>query len=407
MVRRLWPIETAAGTKPRGFVQIAAVDGQRNAQTSYRPWLSDPTDPDYRFTRDELSRLKGHSAAIDPDQGFILDEGMPKNELVDFKRYHSAEVHYGVPKVIAALSAVYGQIYSEARNLRFFINRGVPDYIVTIEGDNAAFLDESPGGAKSQIDKFQKNLEEHMKNLLQGEDHRTYIAQIPKDQIEIKWEKVTAPVADQDHEVYELRNRDKVIRAYRIQPNRLGIEETASLGTGTGENQSETYKKAQLDPRQGRKESFVNQCFDEMGWDLLGFHLHDVDIKDEERAMGILEKAVNTKAMSINEIRERLNDIYPNANYKKSEHSLANTAVFFLELANGGPIIMPAGMPAVSGMPGADGSPQTALPGGEPRALRKQGYREWSAQTREAYESKREMAAKRLGGNGRREEGSQ
>lgn len=401
MIRRLDAIETPEGAKPRGFVQITN-DGQTNAQTSYRPWLSDPKDPDYRFTQRELIELKAHDSTIDAELGTPIEEGMPKNELVDFKYYHSAEVHYGVPKVIAALAAIYGQIYSEARNLRFFVNRGVPDWVVSIEADNATLIDETPGGGKEQVEAFEKLIEEHMKHLIQGEDHRTLIVKIPRDQIEAKWERLIDPLRDQDHQVYELRNRDKVIRAYRVLPHRIGIIETASLGTGTGETQEETYKRAQIDPRQKKFEDFARQLFDEMGWHMIELKFQDLDVTDEEREVGIFERAWNTHVLSINEAREWLSDIRKEKEYHRHPDPIADIPWALLEAQNGGPITLPSTM---MGLPGADESPRTASPSGEPRALRSepQTYQQWSRLQRERLERKRETVARRLKGNGRHE----
>ena len=60
--------------------------------------------------------------------------GSLKSELADFHRYHPAERYYGVPPIVSAFNAVCGNIFASNRNVRFFVNRGIPDLRVHGQG---------------------------------------------------------------------------------------------------------------------------------------------------------------------------------------------------------------------------------------------------------------------------------
>lgn len=327
VIRRRRPSDDG---EPRGYVQL---DDNGRQVTAFRDWRSDPNDPASRFTAAELRGLRAHHGRGDDD----VDA--PKNELVDFRRYHPTDAYYGVPQVIPALTAVYGQIFADARNLRWFINRSIPDWLIAIKADSATLRDPQK---KSVIEKYMKALEEHMKHLVQGQDHRTLIVKLPRDTLEIEFEKLSTEPDFESFAGYQTRNRDMVVRAYRMLPHRIGIIETASLGTGTGETQEETYKRAQVDPRQLMLEDFFNQLLDEMGWTAVRFKFREIDVVDEAREMGLYSQAVTSKAMTLNEMRAWLSRIVKDQDFAPyTDDDQADIPLLLLELQVGGPLVLP------------------------------------------------------------------
>jgi len=275
--------------------------------------------------------------------------GTLKNELIDFKRYHPAELHYGIPPLIAAMNAVAGNIFSDNRNVRFFINRGLPDWVVTIKADQNVFTDPE---SKLIIDEFQASLEEHMRYLKEGDDYRILTLRLPTGELEVTWEQLNTDLKDMDFQVYQTRNRDIIFRVYRMVPGRLGVIETANLGSGSGESQNETYKRAQIDPRQLMFETFYNLLLDEMGWTLVRHKFNEIDIIDEEREILIFSTAVGSKALTLNDKRAWLSRIIRDQDFPPSDEEFANLPDSLLDLVIAG-VLQQAGMvsPWAAGYP--------------------------------------------------------
>jgi capsid portal protein len=322
----------------KGYIQLNAET--RKIAAFFRPFGEEVKPPDQApwqyLNRDEAAQVS-------------KPVGTLKNELLDFKRYHPAEIHYGIPPLISAMNAVAGNIFSDNRNVRFFINRGLPDWVVTIKADQATFSDPE---SKIIIDEFQASLEEHMRYLKEGDDYRILTLRLPSGELEVTWEKLNTELKDQDFQVYQTRNRDIIFRVYRMLPARAGIIETASLGSGTGESQNETYKRAQIDPRQQRFENFIDSLLDDMGWRLVRFQFNELDIVDEEREILIYSTASASKAMSLNDKRAWLSRIIRDQDFPPSDEEFANLPDQLLELVVAG-TLQQAGIvgPWASGYP--------------------------------------------------------
>jgi capsid portal protein len=313
-----------------GWVQV---DSQGKDVSIYRNWKSDPADPSSIVTDAEARRYASYAG----------EQGQLKSELKEFRTYHPNEAHYGVPRIIPALVQLYGNIYSRQRNLRFFINRGMPDWLVTVEAPESTWMNpESKDLIQSGIDELQETLQ----HLIEGDDYRVVFQKVPSDQVVFKWEKISAGLEYADVEAYETVNRDSVIRAYRVLPHRLGIIETASLGTGTGESQEETYKRAQVDPRQMMIEEFLDELLEEQGFNLLSFKWREIDILDEMREATIWNLAWQSKAISLNEARQWLSRIAKDQDFPDwLDNDAADVPWFMLEFEAGGSFSAPAGPP--------------------------------------------------------------
>lgn len=317
-----------------GWVQV---DEQGKDVSIFRHWRSDPTDPDNLVSNRDARQYKPYKGRA----------GQPRNELKVWKSYNPNEERYGVPPVVAALVQLFGNIYSRHRNLRFFINRAMPEWLVQVEAESTDWQDPE---LASQIQSSIDELQEHLQMLVEGDDYRMVIQKVPSDRAKFTWQEISTSLDYNDVQGYELDNRDSVIRAYRVPPHRLGIIETASLGSGTGESQGETYKRGRVDPNQGMLEEFVNELMWEKGFDLLRFKFNELDTLDEQREMGILSQAVVTKAISVNEIRSWLSRIVKDQDFPAwQEDEEADIPIYILEAVRGG---------AIPGSVGGFGFPQ-------------------------------------------------
>lgn len=313
---------------------FAQIDDAGREVAYFRPFNSSPDAPTSRYTLEEARKVEG------------AEVGALKNELADFRHYHAAELHYGVPPIVSALAAVYGNIFSDSRNVRYFVNRALPDWLVEIRAQRSAFQNVQ-GKDFSMVDQYEQAIMEHMQYVLQGDDYRVLTLRLPTGEIETTWTKLNTDLKDQDFQVYQMRNRDIIIRVYRVLPHRLGIIEAASLGTGTGETQEQTYKNAQIDPRQQEFERFFQVILDRNGFHLVSLKFRELDVTDEAREMSLLQQADTTGVLSINELREWLSRIVKEQDFPPMDEDYATVPKYVLEQQAAG--MLAAGMAPMLG----------------------------------------------------------
>lgn len=291
-------------------------------------------------------------AYINRDEAIAIASGLPrdaelqegqrfgdlKRELVDFKHYHPAERYYGIPPIVAALNSLVGNILASNRNIRFFVNRGVPDYVVYIKAPTAAF---SNPDSKSLLDGIQHTIEDHMRYLLEGDDQRTMTLKVPIEQVDIVFEKLGGEPKDQEWANYQETNESNIYQVYRMLPSKIGIIETASLGTGSGESQDETYKRSQIEPRQQMLEGFWNVILDLLAKPMVRFKYHDYDTIDEQRDASVVAVLAGTGALTINDIRAAASRIIKDQDFPPDPDPWANMPTKLVDLKSA--IVMAGG----------------------------------------------------------------
>lgn len=248
----------------------------------FRPLFSDPDDP----------------RAQAPAGSF--QAGRPLNEMMFFRRYHSGSPWYGIPKIVPAIPAIKGSMYSAERNIRFFLNRAMPEWVVLITGET----DNIP---QAQLEVLQQEIEQHFVNVLKGDDYRTLYLELPIG-VSIKFEKISIDVDDATHPVYRKDNRDEIFRVMNMMPNRCGIIESGNIGGGTGESQIEIYKSSLTKPGQEMFERPINAILHAevpkgLGLRTVAFKFDEIDSVDEEREASIAGMISATGWMTINEGR--------------------------------------------------------------------------------------------------------
>lgn len=276
--------------------------------------ILEPRDkmPELYFTEEEASKLAGRGKMVLP--------GDLKPELLDWKIYHPNSLYYGIPPIVAALHHLVGNVYSQNRNLRFFINRGMPDYLIVVKAEASAFGDPEYGPL---INQFVDSIEEHMKFLQEGEDYRVMTVRLPTGQVDITLEKLNTAIQDQEFAGYQKDNSAAIVRVYRMLPQRLGIIETAQLGSGSGETQEETYKRAQIDPLQELVEAALNAALDSAGFDAIRARFPEMDVLDEARELNMYVQASATGDISINEGRAWLSRIVKDQDFPEDPSEFA------------------------------------------------------------------------------------
>ena len=95
--------------------------------------------------------------------------------------------------------------------------------------------------------------------------------------------------------------RDRIITAFGVQPSKIGVRETASLGSGTGESQDKDFKKT-LSGKCEIIERAFNKVLGRHGFQEV-FEYNDLDIEDKEKRAKIEDLQLRNGTTTVNEVR--------------------------------------------------------------------------------------------------------
>jgi len=226
--------------------------------------------------------------------------GEPLNEMIYFKRYSPGSPWYGVPRIVPAMRAIKGTVLSAERNIRFFLNRAMPEWTIILTGETDNISDEN-------YQQMETDITEYMRNVVRGDDYRTFLMTMPTG-ISVKFEKVNIDVNDSSHQQYRKDNRDEILRSQGMQPGRLGIVESGNIGSGSGESQIEVYKTSTVKPPQEMLERQINAILHAnepagLGLKTVNFKFDEIDSIDEAREATIAATLAQTGWLTVNEGR--------------------------------------------------------------------------------------------------------
>lgn len=109
--------------------------------------------------------------------------------------------------------------------------------------------------------------------------------------------------SNRDMDFISLMNysRDRIITAFGVQPSKIGVRETASLGSGTGESQDKDFQKT-LNGRYKIIEEQFNKVLGRHGFTEI-FEYNREDIENKKNRADIENIRLNNGSSTINEVR--------------------------------------------------------------------------------------------------------
>ena len=113
----------------------------------------------------------------------------------------------------------------------------------------------------------------------------------------------TSSLSNTDMDFLSLMNlsRDMIITAYGVQPSKVGIRETANLGSGSGDSQDKDFKDM-MNAKAKIIEGSINKVLGRNGFQEL-FQFNEMDKEDKLRRAQIESLQINSGVTSINEVR--------------------------------------------------------------------------------------------------------
>jgi PBSX family phage portal protein len=223
----------------------------------------------------------------------LIDTGAP-NELIQIKKFTPTNTYYGVPDIVSAKESAYGLIAANSYNLDYFNNKGVPRYVVSIEG---AKLD-----ARSE-----KSLLEFLRGL-KGNHHRTIVVPLPANPAtgvtpKLKFDAVESDIQEGSFTKYKTQSRDEILMAHRTPANKVAATGDSSLANSRELDRS--FKEQVIRPQQELIESKVNWIIEEKT-DLFKLTFNEFTLTDEDTQSQIDERDLRMGALLPNERRSKL-----------------------------------------------------------------------------------------------------
>ena len=243
---------------------------------------------------------------IDPKTGEIDDKLGIQNsatELMHFKLYRPKSKFYGIPDYISGIRHLLGNKNASNYNLQFFENNAVPQYAILVMG--------------GRLDNDLSALIEHyFKSDIKGNSHKTLVLSVPYKDVEIKFVPLSVEMKDQSFADYKKDNRNDILVAHGVPPMRVGIIETAQLGSGSGESQAENYKRTIIEPSQAVFENILTRLILQREFGIFGwlFAFDDIDFRDKDALSKIAAVYLEKGAITLNEVRTEYLGVEP---YKK------------------------------------------------------------------------------------------
>ncbi len=225
-----------------------------------------PTAEDYEFPR-----FKPGSK----DERFLIHFAQPTQQ----------NRHYGLPGWKGVIPDIELDYYATLYNQKFFINSGIPDLAIIVEGGQ---FDEDT----------EKKVVEFVRANFKGVDNsqRTLYLPINQEGVTVKFEKLGME-KDKDGSFGKLREscRDRILSAHGVPPRLGGVITGGQLGGGGEvEGQVGIFQEVTISPRQRYFEGKVNPVLKEMGINGM-IKFQGLDTSDHERSSRLYEAGIITR----------------------------------------------------------------------------------------------------------------
>jgi len=229
-------------------------------------------------------RPLGAPAALNPNS-----EG-PQNEIIDFKKYTPQSGFYGIPDIVAALTAAAGDKAAREYNIDFFEHNAVPRMAIIVEGGQLS-------------DDLLRQIQQYMETEIKGQGHKTLVLDVPGSEVNVRIEPLTVGVADDAAFLnYRRANRDEILMVHRVPPSKITVVENANLANS--QDQDKTFREQVVRPEQRRIEYRINRMIrEQMGIGDWEFRFREADLGEEREQAEIARIYSDIGAWTIDEIR--------------------------------------------------------------------------------------------------------
>jgi hypothetical protein len=205
--------------------------------------------------------------------------------ILHLQRATNLNRHYGFPSWLGIIPEIELDKYTTLYNQKFFVNSGVPDLAIIIEGGDLT-------------ETAEEAITEYLTSNFKGLDNSQKTVVIPVDGqgVKVRFEKIGMTI-EKDGSFTKLREscRDRIISGWGCPSRLVGVMSAGSLGGG-GEvtSQLKTFQETVNGPDQRYIASKLSPVFREMGLpNFTGFSPIDTD--NYEETVSLFEAGVINK----------------------------------------------------------------------------------------------------------------
>ncbi len=220
------------------------------------------------------------------------ETGEVQNEILHLWKYTPQSTYYGVPDIVAAISAVAGDRAAAEYNVSFFEHNAVPRMAVIVEG-----------GQMSK--ELLRQIRRFMETEIKGQAHKTLVLEVPGTDTKLRLERL-AQSAGEDAGFLEYRrcNRDEILMVHRVPPSKITIVENANLANS--KDQDKTFREQVVRPEQRRIEFQINRMIrEQMGIEDWEFQFREMDLTEELQQAEIAKIYADIGVWTPGEIRAK------------------------------------------------------------------------------------------------------
>lgn len=243
-------------------------------------------------------------------------EGLPEhlraNEVLWKNRPNPVTKLYGKAPATPSIGAIFADHNRARYNIEFFKNYGIPAMYVTITGDfDPGILD--PEDPDYDIrNTLQYRITEQLKEVIRN-PHSAMVLQIPSEgedgNVKVDIQPLSTDTKEASFRLFRKDNRDEVIAAHHMDPNRVGVTDAGKLGASNSEMTNNAYRTTTISPLVRDNEADINYLLS------FGLGVTDWDFKiittDDEKKHVDIDKTielVRAGLMTPNEAREVIGD---------------------------------------------------------------------------------------------------
>ena len=254
-------------------------------------------------------------------------EGLPEhlraNELLWKNRPNPNTKLYGMAPATPAIAAMYADNNRARYNIEFFKNYGIPAMIVTITGDFDPGILDKDDPDYDVTKTLQYRITEQLKQVIKN-PHSGMVIQVPSEgedgNVTVNIQPLSTDVKEASFRLFRKDNRDEVVAAHHMDPNRVGVTDSGKLGASNAEQTDNSYRVSTIKPLIRDNQDDINYllrtCLGITDW---VFNIIDTDDKrnevDVEKVLKLVDKAV----MTPNEAREAVGETYGLARIEDNE----------------------------------------------------------------------------------------
>ena len=243
-----------------------------------------------------------------------LPQHLRANELLWKNRFNPSTKLYGKAPASPAIAAMYADQSRSKYNIQFFNNYGIPAMLITITGDfDTGILDVNDADYDPR-NTLQYRITEQLKEVIRN-PHSAMVIQVPSEggdgDVTVNATPLSVEAKEASFRLFRKDNRDEIVAAHHMDPNRVGVTDSGKLGASNAEQTDNSYRVSTVKPLIRENEEDINYllttCLGITDWD---FKIIDTDEKRNTVEVEKVISLVNSAIMTPNEAREVVGETY-------------------------------------------------------------------------------------------------